>query len=206
MNTISNNQNSMEVYLERRIQAAKALQQDQFEQKQKTNNEDDLISISEQGLQAAGNSINMSNSNPLDSLVEAGTITQDQADAVQSVFQARGREIQTSGTYNNTKPQNPLQSLITAGTITQDQADSIKSALDSARKAHRSSEAASSASTKTNPLDSLVTDGTITEDQETAIESALEEARKSHRSSEAASSVDRRTNPLDSLVTAGTLS
>lgn len=71
MNTISNNQNYMEVYLERRVQAAKALQQYQVEQKQKTNDEDDFISISEQGLQALGNSANLSNSNPLDALVEA---------------------------------------------------------------------------------------------------------------------------------------
>ena len=72
------------------------------------------------------------NSSPLDSLVSAGTITQDQADAVQSVFQSRGKEIQASGTYSNkTKPQNPLESLVTAGTITQEQKDEIQSTFRS---------------------------------------------------------------------------
>lgn len=205
MNTISNNQNNMEVYLEKRIQAAKALQQYKVGQ-QKSQEENDFISISQQGLQALGNCTPSSAGSPLDSLVEAGTITQDQANAVQSVFQSRGREIQTSGTYSNktTKSQNPLERLITAGTITQDQADSIKSALDSARKASKSSIDASGVSTKTNPLDSLVSVGTITQDQETAVESTLQEAMKANGSRHN-QRIDTDKNPLSSLISAGTI-
>lgn len=78
------------------------------------------------------------NNNPLDSLVAAETITQEQANSVQSVFEARGKAIQVSGTYSNKiPPQSPLDSLVTAGTITEDQKDAIESALEEARKANK---------------------------------------------------------------------
>lgn len=208
MNTINNNNtNNLEVYLQRRVDAAKSLQQYKTEQ-QKNKDENDFISISHQGVQALNSSTQVAlNSSPLDSLVESGTITQDQADAVQSVFQSRGKEIQSSGTYNNrVKSQNPLDSLVTAGTITQDQEDTIKSTLQESMKANRLNreEDPSNSSTKADPLDSLVTAGTITQDQEDAIKSALEEARKAHRPRENdALSSSTKVDPLDSLVTAG---
>ena len=124
MNTISNSQSTIDVYALKRIQEAKALEQVKI-QHQKKQEENDSILISQQALQTTQVA---SSSSPLDSLVSAGTITQDQADAVQSVFQSRGKEIQASGTYSNkTKPQNPLDSLVTAGTITQEQKDEIQS-------------------------------------------------------------------------------
>lgn len=139
MNTISSNQNNMEVYLQKRVQAAKDLEQTKIEHK-KRQEQNDFISISQQGLQTLSSSTQASlSSSPLDSLVTAGTITEKQADAVSSVFQSRGKAIQTSGTYsNNTRPQNPLESLITAGTITQEQADAIQSAFEAAMNFRRS--------------------------------------------------------------------
>lgn len=166
MNTISSNQNNIEVYLQRRIQAAKDLEQTKIEQK-KRQEQNDFISISQQGLQALGSSTQASlSSSPLDSLVTAGTITQEQADAVSSVFQSRGKAIQASGTYsNNTRPQNPLESLITAGTITQEQADAIKNTLEEARQANKPIKNQAN-NMQTNVLDNLVSDGIITEEQE----------------------------------------
>lgn len=182
MNVISNNTSNLEVYLQRKVQAADELQQSKLDQEKKRQEENDIISISQQGLQTLNNVTQaISGSSPLDSLVEAGTITQDQANAVQSVFQSRGNEIQSSGTYNNrTKRENPLESLVTAGTITEDQKESIQSALKSSMKNNRPNEVDSNV-TKTNPLDSLVSAGTITQEQEEAIESAFETAMSGNR-------------------------
>ncbi|MBC2456297.1 hypothetical protein [Clostridium beijerinckii] len=210
MNTISNKTNNLEVYLQMKVDAAKSLQQYKTEQ-QKNKDENDFISISHQGVQALNSSTQFAlNSSPLDSLVESGTITQDQADAVQSVFQSRGKEIQSSGTYNNrVKSQNPLDSLVTAGTITQDQEDAIKSTLQESMKANRVNrqEDSSNNTNKTDPLDSLVTAGTITQDQEDEIKSELQESMKTNRLNreEDPSNSTNKTDPLDNLVTAGTI-
>jgi polyhydroxyalkanoate synthesis regulator phasin len=182
MNTISNKTNNIEVYLQMKVDAAKSLQQYKTEQ-QKDKDENNFISISHQGVQALNSSTQVAlNSSPLDSLVESGTITQDQADAVQSVFQSRGKEIQSSGTYNNrVKSQNPLDSLVTAGTITQDQEDAIKSELQESMKTNRLNreEDPPNSTTQTDPLDNLVTAGTITQDREDAILSSFESAMNS---------------------------
>lgn len=175
MNTISSTQSTIDLYALKKLQAAKVLEQLETEQ-QKKQEQNDSIEISQQAIQTLGNSTQAaSNTSPLDSLVSAGTITQDQANAVLSVFQSVGNSIQTSGKYNNkTKTQNPLDSLVSAGTITQDQENSIKSALHKAMKANRPRNIESQ--TAANPLDSLVSSGTITQAQEDAIQSAFENA------------------------------
>ena len=61
----------------------------------------------------------------LDSLVTAGTITQDQADAIQSALKP-GKPADHTSIW---------EGLVTAGTITQAQADAIKSAQEAARPA-----------------------------------------------------------------------
>ena len=171
MNTISNTQSTIDVYALKRIQEAKALEQSKIED-QKKQKESDSILISQQTLQSTQVS---STNSPLDGLVSAGTITQDQANAIQSVFQSGGKEIQASGTYSNkTKFQNPLDSLVSAGTITQDQKDKIQSTFQSVIQANKPS--SETTNTRTNPLDSLVTAGTITQEQEDSIESAFQTA------------------------------
>ena len=168
MNTISSTSNTINLYNQEKIQAAKVLEQIEKE-KQK---ESDSVNISQQAFQTLGISTQTeSNSIPLDSLVAAGTITQEQANAVLSVFQSLGKTIQTSGTYNNkTKPENPLDNLVSAGTITQAQEDSIKSALEEAMKANRPR----GKSDMVDTLDSLVSAGTITQAQEDSIENIFE--------------------------------
>ena len=199
MNTISNTQSTIDVYALKRIQEAKALEQSKM-QHQKKQEENDSISISQQAVQTTQVG---SSSSPLDSLVSKGTINQDQANAVQSIFQSGGKEIQASGTYSNkTKHQNPLDSLVTAGTITQDQKDEIQSAFQSAIQANKPSPETTSA--RTNPLDSLVTDGTITQEQEDAVESTFQALMDANRSNDS-EKTSTRTNPLDSLVSAGTI-
>ena len=133
------------MYALKRVQETKALEQSRI-QRDKKQEDNDSILISQQALQATQAT---STSNPLDSLVSAGTITQDQADAIQSVFQSGSKQIQSSGTYSNkTRHQNPLDSLVTSGTITQDQKNEIQSTLKSAIKANRSSDETTSAKTR----------------------------------------------------------
>ena len=55
MNIISNNKDDIQVYLERKIKSAKDLQQSKIEQ-QKRQEDNNLLSISQQGLQALDNS------------------------------------------------------------------------------------------------------------------------------------------------------
>lgn len=198
MNTISNSQNSLDVYALKKLQETKASEQSRLHQHHKRQLENDSISISQQGLQGT------QGGSPLDSLVSAGTITQDQADAVQSVFQSRGKEIQTSGTYSNkTKHQNPLDSLVSAGTITQEQKDAIDSTLRSSIQPKRQS--VETTGTRTSPLDSLVTDGTITQEQADAVDSAFKALMEAHKSKREQETSTTKTNPLDSLVSAGTI-
>ena len=199
MNTISNSQSTIDVYALKRIREAKDLEEVKI-QHEKKREETDSILISQQELQTAQVS---PSSSPLDSLVCAGTITQDQANAIQSVFQSGGKEIQASGTYSNkVKPQNPLDSLVVAGTITQAQKDEIQSTFQSAIQANRSSN--ETTSTRTNPLDSLVADGTITQEQEDTIESAFQALMETNRTNKP-ETTSARINPLDSLVIDGTI-
>ena len=64
--------------------------------------------------------------NPLDSLVTAGTITQDQENTIQSAFEAAMKANRPSDSQTTSTRTNPLDSLVTAGTITQEQEDAMK--------------------------------------------------------------------------------
>jgi len=174
MNTISSSQNSVNAYTQNE-KVLKALETAKILRKEKET-QDDLIKISQEALQALGNTTqsaaNASTENPLSALVNDGTITQVQSDAIQIAFQSTGKAIQSSGVYTS-RPKNPIDSLVTSGVITQDQETSIQNALEASMKASKS-DTDKSKNTKINPLDSLVSSGIITQDQENSIEGAFE--------------------------------
>lgn len=131
MNTINSTQNTISAYAKNE-KILKALEVAKVEEQKKVA-QDDSIKISQQALQALGTTsqVTTNTTNPLDALVSAGTITQDQSIAIQSAFKSTGSAIKSSGVYSS-KPinLNPLESLISAGTITQDQAAAVKSAFE----------------------------------------------------------------------------
>ncbi|MBZ9623105.1 hypothetical protein G9F71_009575 [Clostridium sp. FP2] len=198
MNTISSSQNTIDLYTQKNEKIAKALETTKSEQEKKEI-QADSIEISQQALQSVGNAGITNRTNPLDDLVGAGTITQDQANAIQSAFQSVGKAIQSTGIYNN-RPANPLDSLVSAGTITEDQQTAIKSAFEASMKTtkHHGKGPAAKA------LKDLVTSGTITQPQEDAVIKALQASMKANRvnSKESNASIP---NPLDSLVSEGTI-
>ena len=98
----------------------------------------------------------------LNSLVESGTLTEDQQDAVISALSS------SSGNGD------PLQSLVDDGTLTEDQKDAIEASFQSAMKMNRAREAYSQM--QLNPLDALVQSGTLSEDQQDAILSAFQQS------------------------------
>lgn len=97
----------------------------------------DSVSLSEEGLQLANNSAQNS-TNPLNSLVSNGTMTQAQADTVNSAFQA-ALQFNLSGSYSST-PFNPIKSLVNNGTITQAQATAITNVYLSAYQSNQTAE------------------------------------------------------------------
>ncbi len=142
---------------------------------------------SQQLLQTVDDSTKVTSSdkikNPLDSLVESGTITSDQEKAIKDAFEASKMVFQTQAGASNASStfKDPLESLVSAGSITKDQASAIKSAFDSDRKAFRMPpppqfQQVESSNPMSNTLDNLVTSGTITSEQQEAILSALQSA------------------------------
>ncbi|AKA68892.1 hypothetical protein [Clostridium scatologenes] len=87
------------------------------------------MNISEKAVQLSNKS-KQNKSNPLNSLVSNGTITQSQATAVNDAFQA-ALKLNLSRSYSST-PVNPIKSLVKNGTITQSQATAITNAYLSA--------------------------------------------------------------------------
>ncbi len=155
----------------------------------------DTAQISQESLQALQQLIGNHRThsvNPLQSLIDDGTITQDQADAVKNALdQAR-----SAGKQVGAKDENPLQSLIDDGTLTQDQADAIKSAFEAARPTE-----GREGQFRKDPLQNLIDGGVITQDQADAIKEALEAARKVHEQNNNGENID----PLQSLIDEGTL-
>jgi competence protein ComGC len=200
MNTISTVQNKIDLYTQKSEKIAKTLEITKAEERKKEILEDS-IQISQQALQSSGNTFQVTANriNPLDDLVSAGTITQEQATAVESAFQSVGKAIQSSGIYNN-RPKNPLDALITTDTITAEQEAAIKSAFESSIKPTK----APSKNQVTTALDSLVTSGTIAQTQEDLIIEALAESMNTNRPNFDKSN-DTVTNPLDTLVSTGTI-
>ncbi|QCX32637.1 hypothetical protein FDN13_02375 [Caloramator sp. E03] len=114
----------------------------------------------------------------LKSLVDAGTITQAQADAALKVF--------------TSKDQRPsrLESLVNDGTITQDQANAIEEAFKSARESKKSIQ---------DVLSSLVSSNTITQTQADSVSKLFQQKDTN------GTPKDQRPSRLESLVTAGTI-
>ena len=136
--------------------------------------------------------------NSLDSLVTAGTITQAQADAIQTAMEAAKP---TGGPGNGGEHKggfaSVLDSLVTEGTITQAEEDAIQTAL----KAVKPSDSVSA-------LDALVSAGTITQAQADAIQTAIEAAKPTGdlgKGGDLNRGKGGYTSVLDSLVTEGTI-
>ncbi len=153
----------------------------------------------------------------LDSLVTAGTITQDQETAALNLLTSSKTD-KKSNTENLLKTK--LDTLVTAGTITQDQEtailnsssqekserkaemDKVKNMTQSEREAYLQSKKTAG---KTNFLDSLVTAGTITKDQETAIKNLLTSNKNADVQAKKEKFTSLLKTKLDTLVTAGTI-
>ena len=122
----------------------------------------------------------------LAALVTAGTITQDQSDAILTAWQtaqtARQAEMDKVKAMtdtereayfkaNTTEKDSFLADLVTAGTITQTEADAVQTAIGGSRGNDKGDKVQSeSGQTKvTEKLAALVTAGTITQDQSDAI-------------------------------------
>ncbi|MFL0198658.1 hypothetical protein ACJDU8_24335 [Clostridium sp. WILCCON 0269] len=109
------------------------------------------------------NSSTQNSTNPLDSLVSSGTLTQTQANTVNSAFQA-ALQLNLSGTYGST-PFNPITSLVNNGTITQAQATAISNAYLAAYQSTAST-STNSTSSVTNTTNAVSTANTIEDNAE----------------------------------------
>ncbi len=165
----------------------------------------------QQLLDVVDNSTNSASANkpknPLDSLVEAGTITSDQEKAIKDALEASRMAFQTQAGASNSSVtfKDPLGSLVSNGTISKDQASAIKSTFDSDKKAHRMPpppqfQQNGDPAPISKALDGLVKDGEITSNQQETILSALQSAFQSNQT-QTSTSVD----PLDSLVKSGAI-
>lgn len=177
----------------------------------------DQVSISSDGM-AALQKDRMQNHrvNPLDSLVESGTITEDQKTAIDAAFKAAhdSEKVAESGAVQT----DPLASLVTSGTITDDQKTAIQDAFEAIKggKGKRPdgpppggrppgpppSKGLSSAQTD-SVLSSLTASGTITEDQKTAVQKALQamvDALSESDSTDSSSSTDSTSSSTSSAA------
>ncbi|HAQ41866.1 MAG TPA: hypothetical protein DCM73_14230 [Clostridiales bacterium] len=144
-------------------------------------------------------------------LVENGSITQEQADAIASSISERGEEhkshfagLMSAGTItqaqadaineamkdtgqSNQSLSEIATNLISAGTITQEQADAINSAMTSAEaKGERGKMPNHNEKSETferkGPFEGLVSSGTITQEQANAINDAMKESGEAKQS------------------------
>lgn len=156
---------------------AKLRHQAAAEKQSNTTSTQDSAEFSLEALKAAKDS----KANPLESLVNDGTITEEQEKNIANTLQAA---VQQQFGSQSTQPPvdspgtDPLAGLVSNGTITEDQAKTIKETLDAARKSHMNN------INETDPLDSLVTDGTITQDQKNAIKESFKAAQDDQSESE----------------------
>jgi polyhydroxyalkanoate synthesis regulator phasin len=205
MNTISINQNKINLYTQNSTQTVN--NNEQIQESQKKKYEMDSFEISQEALQAMNYFNQQMSQNPLtsslDKLVDDGTITKDQATSIQSAFEAARNSTQTIGTYSN-KAKNPMDSLVESGIITSEEKQYIIDAFESSIKPMRPQQKQTN-----NPfdevLDSLVSAGTISQEQKDAIQKAFEADRKAmeEKSNSGQKPAD---DLLDSLVAAGTIS
>jgi polyhydroxyalkanoate synthesis regulator phasin len=126
--------------------------------------------------------------NPFESLVTAGTITEDQLTAINTALQSMKDSDKTMDDI--------LDSLVAGGTITSTQEEAIVDAMPSWGERSNNKNTTAANKKPTSRFESLVTAGTITKDQLTAIETALKSAKRSDKTIE---------DILSSLVTNGTI-
>jgi competence protein ComGC len=131
-------------------------------------------SMGEDSVELSSNVTNRPN--PLEKLINDGTITSDQASAIDQALKTAMDSGMGPGSGAD-----PLASLVSSGTITQDQASSVKSALDAGRPEKQNSFVS-------NALDSLVSGGTLTQDQADAVQQALKPPNGAPPPQQAASS------------------
>ncbi len=137
-------------------------------------------------------------SDPLAVLVEAGTITEEQQEAVKSALDESAMYGPPPFMANGEDPMSStLSDLVDDGTISQEQADAISGAVADAMTPVQVN-----ASSLSETLDELISDGTITEDQKEAILASMEEAREKMPPPPVPPEIS---DSLDSLVSAGTL-
>lgn len=125
----------------------------------------------------------------LKTLVDKGTLTQDQADKIvaQSASAEQSREtlrekmesmtlkeIREYFQTNQEKPQNPMEQLVTDKVITQEQADAIRQAQAEARQTQEKQR-------QSDSLKALVEKGTITQDQADKILAAIDSIEESRQ-------------------------
>jgi len=128
-------------------------------------------------------------------LVEAGILTQDEADAISEYYQEQMKaKMEEAQAKRQEEIQTQLDSLVSAGTITDEQEakiitylneqeetrkaemEKVKSMTEDERKAYLESKKDSTQAEKgtiANPLQALVDDGTLTQDQADAVAKAL---------------------------------
>jgi len=134
--------------------------------------------------------------NPLDSLVKSGTITQAQETQIDSALQAWQSNSGTTSTASTTATtsgsstvsgtsaassttnQGPLAGLIASGAITQDQATAVAKTLQASHHGHHKHGGGGASTSTSNSfidsiLNNLVSSNTISQTQENSIESAL---------------------------------
>ncbi|GKU24912.1 hypothetical protein [Clostridium folliculivorans] len=141
---------------------------------------------------------NVSFTNPLESLVSSGTITEDQKTAIQDAFNS-SMKLNVAGTYGS-RPTNPISKLVSSGVISQNQADSIKETFKNISKSHMHHKRPEGISNIDEKLSGLVSDGTISEDQQTSVINAFKSLKENSNTSES-----KFEDPLDSLVESGTI-
>lgn len=148
----------------------------------------------------------------LDSLVDAGTITEDQETAVLNIITPANSASENSQTergnhFGNLKTK--LDSLVTAGTITEDQETAIYNLFVPPTSKGKNSQAKSGSpfdDFKTK-LDSLVTAGTITKAQEVTVLKLFTASINMEQDSQTSpqNPFDDFKTDLDNLVTTGTI-
>lgn len=157
--------------------------------------------------------INTQQVSPLQSLIDSGTITEDQEEAIKSAMESAIQsssysrfKIQSDSTSTETK--DPLAILVENGTITEEQKSSVESLLKSGRKGDHVPPPPPQNNTLDSfesTLDNLVSAGTISEDQKSEVLNALNSAFEAGFANKDTSSSSNENDPLDALVEAGTI-
>ncbi|MDI3481237.1 MAG: hypothetical protein PWQ97_892 [Tepidanaerobacteraceae bacterium] len=136
---------------------------------------------------------------PMQGLVEAGILTQDEADAINEYYQQQMKaKMEEAQAKRQEEIESQLDSLVSAGTITQEQKEKIlaylneqeearqaemekiKNMTEDERKAYfeEKKNSKSEKGTVADPLQELVDNGTLTQEQADAVAKALFQARR----------------------------